>query len=77
MQAPGNSFFLVVGYASTSGDSQTNEELFSKRATRVASMVNYLKKEGQGVQAVYLGEGTRFGPEDAPNQVCEVWQIRP
>ncbi|MGB0328852.1 MAG: hypothetical protein ACPGJR_15130 [Akkermansiaceae bacterium] len=77
MQAPGTSFFLVVGYASTSGDSQTNEELFSKRATRVASMVNYLKKEGQGVQAVYLGEGTRFGPEDAPNQVCEVWQIRP
>lgn len=77
VQAPDTSFFLVVGYASTSGDSQANEELSSKRATRVASMVNYLKKEGQGVQAVYLGEGTRFGPEDAPNQVCEVWEIRP
>lgn len=75
--APANSFFLVVGYASPSGDSQTNEELSSKRATRVASMVNYLKKEGQAVQAVYLGEGTRFGPEDAPNQVCEVWEIQP
>lgn len=77
VQAPDTSFFLVVGYASTSGDSQANEELSSQRATRVASMVNYLKKESQGVQAVYLGEGTRFGPEDAPNQVCEVWQIRP
>lgn len=77
VQAPENSFFLVVGYASTSGDSQTNEELSSRRATRVASMVNYLKKSGQGVQAVYLGEGTRFGPEDSPNQVCEVWEIRP
>lgn len=76
-QAPSNSFFLVVGYASTSGDSKTNEELSSQRATRVASMVNYHKKQGQAVQAVYLGEGERFGPEDAPNQVCEVWEIRP
>lgn len=77
VQANENSFFLVVGYASTTGDSLSNEELSSKRATRVASMVNYLKKEGQAVQAVYLGEGTRFGPENAPNQVCEVWEIRP
>ena len=75
--APANTFFLVVGYASPSGDSKTNEELSSQRATRVASMVNYLKKEGQAVQAVYLGEGNRFGPDDAPNQVCEIWQIRP
>ena len=74
--APANSFFLVVGYASTSGDSLNNEELSSQRATRVASMVNYSKKEGQAVQAVYLGEGKRFGPEDPPNQVCEIWEIR-
>ena len=72
-----NTFFLVVGYASPSGDSKTNEELSSQRTTRVASMVNHLKKEGQAVQAVYLGEGNRFGPDDAPNQVCEIWQIRP
>jgi outer membrane protein OmpA-like peptidoglycan-associated protein len=75
--APVNSFFLVVGYASPSGDSMSNKELSSQRATRVASMVNSLKKKGQGVQAVYLGEGNRFGPDDAPNQVCEVWEIRP
>ena len=71
-----NSFFLVVGYASPSGDSKSNQELSSQRATRVASMVNYLKKQGQTVQAVYLGEGKRFGPKDGPNQVCEVWEIR-
>jgi len=75
--SPDNTFFLVVGYASPSGDSKTNEELSSQRATRVASMVNYLKKKGQAVQAVYLGEGNRFGPADPPNQVCEIWQIRP
>ena len=75
--APAKAFFLVVGYASTSGDSQRNEELSSQRATRVASMVNQLKKDGQAVQAVYLGEGKRFGPEDAFNQVCEVWEITP
>jgi len=68
---------LVVGYASPSGDSMSNQELSSQRATRVASMVNYLKKQGQAVQAVYLGEGKRFGPKDGPNQVCEVWEIRP
>lgn len=77
LSAPENTFFLVVGYASTSGDSKGNEELSSLRATRVASMVNYLKRQGQAVQAVYLGEGKRFGPEDAVNQVCEVWMIRP
>jgi len=77
LTAGANSFFLVVGYASPSGDSMSNQELSSQRATRVASMVNYLKKQGQAVQAVYLGEGKRFGPKDGPNQVCEVWEIRP
>ncbi|YCM45760.1 OmpA family protein [Verrucomicrobiaceae bacterium 227] len=77
-QSPGNSFFLVVGYASGSGDSKQNETLSSKRATRVASVVNYLKQKGQEVQAVYLGETDRFdASRDAPNQVCEVWEIRP
>ncbi len=75
--APANSFFLVVGYASKSGDSVSNQALSSKRATRVATMVNYLKKQGQEVQAVYLGETKRFGPTDGPNQLCEVWEIRP
>lgn len=75
--APTDSFFLVVGYASQSGDSQENEKLSSRRATRVASVVNFLKKSGQDVQAVYLGETTRFGQAMAPNQVSEVWEIRP
>ena len=72
-----NSFFLVVGYAATSGDSKNNEELSSSRATHVASMINFHKEKSHGVQAIYLGEGKRFGPEDGHNQVCEVWEIRP
>jgi len=77
-QAPANSFFLVVGYASNLGDSKQNESLSSKRATRVASVVNYLKQQGQEVQAVYLGETNRFdASRGEPNQVCEVWEIRP
>ncbi|MGJ8698162.1 MAG: OmpA family protein [Verrucomicrobiaceae bacterium] len=75
--APGNAFFLVVGYASKTGDLQQNRELSAKRSTRVASVVNYLKQQGQEVQAVYLGETDRFGAQAAPNQVCEVWEIRP
>jgi outer membrane protein OmpA-like peptidoglycan-associated protein len=77
LQAPGNAFFLVVGYASKTGDLQANRELSSKRSTRVASVVNVLKQNGQDVQAVYLGETDRFGTKAAPNQVCEIWEIRP
>ncbi len=77
-QSPGNAFFLVVGYASKSGDSKQNETLSSNRATRVASVVNFLKQQGQEVQAVYLGETDRFdAARDAPNQISEVWEIRP
>lgn len=76
--APGNSFFLVVGYASKTGDAQQNEVLSSQRATRVASVTSYLKQQGQEVQAVYLGATDRFDAGDAkPNQVCEIWEIRP
>lgn len=77
MQAPGNAFFLVVGYASKSGDSKSNRELSARRSTTVASVVNGLKQAGQNVQAVYLGETDRFGSKPGPNQVCEIWEIRP
>lgn len=76
-QADGNAFFLVVGYASKGGTSKSNRELSAKRSTTVASVVNSLKKAGQGVQAVYLGETNRFGSNAAPNQVSEIWEIRP
>ncbi len=75
--SPKNSFFLVVGYASKSGDHKSNRELSRKRATRTASVVNYLKRQGHEVQAVYLGETDRFGADNARNQVCEVWEIQP
>ncbi len=77
LEANPNSFFLVVGYASTIGDVKNNRDLSERRSKRVASTVNYLKKSKQEVQAVFLGETNRFGPEDLPNQVCEIWEIRP
>ncbi|MGE9266632.1 MAG: OmpA family protein, partial [Verrucomicrobiales bacterium] len=75
--APGKAFFLVVGYASKTGETEANRELSAQRATRVASVVNYLKQQGQEVQAVYFGETDRFGSEAAPNQAVELWEIRP
>jgi len=72
-----NSFFLVVGYASKTGDIKSNRDLSERRSKRVASTVNYLKQNGQEVQAVYLGETDRFGEKAQPNQICEVWEIRP
>lgn len=71
------SFFLVVGYASQKGEAEPNRELSRQRATRVASIANFLKQAGQEVQAVYLGETERFGSDLAANQICEIWEIRP
>ena len=75
--SPAGSFFLVVGYASKTGGAVDNQKLSSDRATRVASVVNFLKQQGQEVQAVYLGETDRFGKTAPPNQACELWEIRP
>ena len=70
-------YFLVVGYASRTGDAASNEKLSAKRATSVASIVNQLKKEGQDVRAVYLGQTSRFSKSvNADNQLCEIWRIR-
>lgn len=73
-----DSFLLVVGYASTTGDFETNEVLSSERAARVASVVNAHKKDGQKLQGVFFGQTDRFSPSEATrNQLCEVWEIRP
>lgn len=70
-------YFLVVGYASTSGDASTNQTLSANRATSVASLVNQLKKQGQDVRAVYLGQTKRFSKTNhSENQLCEIWRIR-
>jgi len=70
-------YFLVVGYASQTGDAASNETLSANRATAVASIVNQLKKDGQDVRAVYLGQTNRFSKSvNADNQLCEIWRIK-
>ncbi len=70
-------YFLVVGYASRTGDAANNEKLSANRATAVASIVNQLKKDGQDVRAVYLGQTNRFSKSvNADNQLCEIWRIK-
>lgn len=76
--APDNALILVVGYASETGNVDSNRTLSSDRATAVARLLDETKKPGQRVQAVYLGQTDRFGsrfPER--NQISEVWQIVP
>ena len=69
--------FLVVGYASTTGGIDLNRKLSSDRASRIASVVNSNKGEGQEIQAVFLGQTDRFSESEAPrNQICEIWEIR-
>ena len=72
-----DSFLLVVGYASKTGNAQHNQQLSSERATRVVSVVNAYRKEAQGLQAVFFGQTARFSAnEPVRNQICEVWEIR-
>lgn len=77
-EAPEDALLLVVGYASETGNVDSNRVLSSDRATAVARELDSLKREGQQVQAVYLGQTKRFG-KDQPleNQRVEVWQVVP
>jgi flagellar motor protein MotB len=69
---------LGVGYASETGNVDSNRTLSSDRATAVARLLDQTKKPGQRVQAVDLGQTDRFGsrfPERNP--ISAVWQIVP
>lgn len=74
---PDGDLMFVVGYASKTGDVNANRALSSDRATAVAQYFNSVKRPGQLVQAVYLGQTDRFSsgvPER--NQLVEIWRIR-
>ena len=74
---PDGDLVLVIGYASETGNVDGNRTLSSDRATAVAELLTSVKRPGQQVQAVYLGQTDRFSSR-APerNQLCEIWQIR-
>lgn len=74
---PDGDLLLVIGYASETGNVDSNRTLSSDRATGVAELLNSVKRPGQKVQAFYLGQTDRFSsnvPES--NQCCEIWHIR-
>ncbi|MGJ8671772.1 hypothetical protein [Rubritalea sp.] len=71
-----DSFFLVVGYASTTGNADSNKILSAKRSVTIASIVKHLKG-GTGTRAVFLGQTNRFSStQPLDNQICEIWEIR-
>jgi outer membrane protein OmpA-like peptidoglycan-associated protein len=68
---------LAIGYASETGNADSNQTLSSDRATAAAQLVTSVKRPGQQTQAVYLGPTDRFSsriPER--NQLVEIWHIR-
>lgn len=76
-EIPDGDMLLAVGYASETGDVEANQDLSSARATAAASHCSAIKRPGQVVQAVYLGQTDRFSskiPES--NQIVELWRIR-
>lgn len=77
-EVPNGAMIFVVGYASRTGNVDSNRTLSSDRATAVAQLLDAAKQPNQRVQAVYLGQTDRFSsrvPER--NQIVEIWQILP
>jgi outer membrane protein OmpA-like peptidoglycan-associated protein len=76
-EVPDGDLVLCVGYASETGNVDGNRELSSGRATAAAEMFSSVKRPGQKVQAVYLGQTDRFSAKvPERNQVVEIWRIR-
>lgn len=76
-QVADGDLIFVVGYASTTGNTESNRVLSSDRATAAAQAVSNQKRSGQMVQAVYIGQTTRFGGSSPErNQICEIWHIK-
>jgi outer membrane protein OmpA-like peptidoglycan-associated protein len=76
-QIPDGDLVLAIGYASETGNVDANRVLSSDRATAAAQLFSEIKRPGQLVQAVYLGQTDRFSsriPER--NQLVEIWHIR-
>lgn len=76
-EIPDGDLVLVIGYASETGNVDNNRTLSSARATAAAQLFTDVKRPGQQVQAVYLGQTDRFSsriPER--NQIVEIWRIR-
>ena len=76
-EVPDGDLVLAIGYASETGNVDGNRVLSSDRATAVAQSFSAIKRPGQLVQAVYLGQTDRFSsriPER--NQIVEIWRIR-
>ncbi|RYD48039.1 MAG: hypothetical protein EOP83_27100, partial [Verrucomicrobiaceae bacterium] len=74
---PDGDLLFVIGYASETGNVDSNQQLSSDRATAAATYYSGVKRPGQLVQAVYLGQTDRFSsriPER--NQIVEIWRIR-
>lgn len=74
---PDGDLLFVVGYASETGNVDSNQRLSSDRATAAATYYSGIKRPGQLVQAVYLGQTDRFSSKiPERNQLVEIWRIR-
>jgi len=76
-EIPDGDLVLCIGYASETGNVDSNQTLSSDRATAAAQLFSSIKTPNQLVQAVYLGQTDRFSsriPER--NQLVEIWRIR-
>jgi outer membrane protein OmpA-like peptidoglycan-associated protein len=76
-EIPEGDLVLCIGYASETGNVDSNQTLSSDRATAAAQLYSSIKTPNQLVQAVYLGQTDRFSSRTPErNQLVEIWRIR-
>jgi outer membrane protein OmpA-like peptidoglycan-associated protein len=76
-EVPDGDLILAIGYASETGNLDSNRILSSDRATAAAQLITEVKRPGQLTQAVYLGQTDRFSSKiPERNQLVEIWRIR-
>lgn len=70
--------FLAVGYASSDGDAESNYELSSRRASKVAEEIAKVTgANADQIQAVYFGQTKRFNSKYlSPNRIVEIWTVK-
>jgi outer membrane protein OmpA-like peptidoglycan-associated protein len=75
-EIPDGDLLFIIGYASETGNVDLNRTLSSDRATHAAEFYTSIKRPGQLVQGVYLGQTDRFSSTiHERNQIVELWQI--
>jgi len=75
-KADNKAYFVVVGYADTTGTDEINRKISEQRAMSVAEALESVPGAADRLQAFYIGSTERFSTTDlSQNRVVEIWEV--